>query len=121
MKAIVESHRQYIACADEILGSPKMVYFIENLVRAYSLMRYGEAKFHVGGDEAAKTLDELFFMLDMTWADTIKGEQGPLYVPKAFQEVFLKDNNSFTSEKITDNMLAIIGFPVQGLPELPRK
>jgi HEPN domain-containing protein len=120
LKAIVESHAQYISCAKQILENPKMIYFIENLVKAYELARYGEAKYNIETGEAAGTLDELFFMLDKTWAETIKGEQGPLYVPEELEKLFLKGNQFFTADKITSNPLGIIGFPVKDLPELPR-
>lgn len=116
LKAIVQSHRPYVACADQILANSKMIYFMENLFRAYKLMRYGEAKSTVRGYQAAETLDELFFMLDKTWADTIKGEQGPLYVPNRLRESFCKGNRFYTPDKITDNILAIVGFPVRDLP-----
>jgi HEPN domain-containing protein len=120
LKAIVESHAQYISCAKQILDNPKMVYFIENLVKAYELLRYGEAKCKIDASQAAETLDELFFMLDKTWAETIKGEQGPLYVPEELRKLFLSGNRFFTADKITPNILAIIGFPVKDLPELPQ-
>lgn len=120
LKAIVESHAQYISRAKQILDNAKMVYFIENLVKAYELVRYGEAKYRIDADQATEALDELFFTLDKTWADTVKGEQGPLYVPEEVQKLFLRGNRFFTADKITHNTLAIIGLPVKDLPELPK-
>jgi hypothetical protein len=46
----------------------------------------------VSCDIVAKTLDELFFKLDKTWAESIKNEPPSLlYFPKGLQANFLKD------------------------------
>jgi hypothetical protein len=116
---LLQKYESVIPCAREILENRKMVYFLDNLLKVYKSMRYGETKAKVNFDIAAKTLDELFFKLDKTWAESIKNEPlGLLYVPKGLQADFLKDNQFFTAEKITDYPSALwMSFSKSDIPQ----
>jgi HEPN domain-containing protein len=105
---------------NDILNNDRIKGFLEKLTQGYNPMRYGELSFNVKNDVVIQCLDELASSLDKTYLEKIRAkEETPLFVHDSFREDFLRNNEAFTAEKITNNPLSVQAMPGVKPPSFP--
>jgi|SRR5208282_1610265 len=109
---LLKRGEQSVSYFGKLLTDTKLSYFIENLARVNSAMRFGEARFEVQTDELIQVLDEVAFNLDMSYREIMKAkEKLPIHVPDGMKEAFLCKNNYFGQSDISNDVMASMPLP----------
>lgn len=104
-----ESKETYFA---KLLQDSIFSQFLKELSIAYKLFRYGEAGAESNSGEIIKLLDELAYNLRNIYLRNINSPSTKLYMPNNVRLDFLKGNNFFKEENLTNNPLAQMGLPI---------
>jgi len=95
----------------KVIKNVDQMEFLQELSEAYRIFRYGEAGAKSNSSEIIKIIDELSFNLRTIYLKNIKSPSSKIYIPPDAAMDFLRDNQFFSSNDLTNNPLAKFGFP----------
>jgi len=87
--------------------------FLKELSDSYISYRYGKAGSISNPGKIIKILDEIVYNLRNIYIKNIKYPSNKLYVPNDVKSDFLKDNNFFQKEDLSDGVFARMGIPIE--------